>query len=413
MIGFIHELYDSCLAFKVKSYQRILTKKLLSKSKLKVVFFVLYDSMWKSDRLFEMMMQSNRFDPYIVSITHANQPEETKQSNQKHLKTFFESKGFPFIEGYDFESCRWFDVKSFAPDIIFYQQPYNDTCKEYKVQSLCSTALLCYIPYGIVVENSAFFYNTFFLNVAWKLFYPTSFHVADARKMADNKGRNVVLTGYPLADEIIPNRRVDSVVWKQKDSRIKRVIWAPHHSIGENDMLSYSTFLSISDEMLDLMRSYNGKVQFVFKPHPVLKEKLYKHERWGHERTDKYYTTIDLMPNAVVSESDYVELFNSSDAMIHDCSSFAVEYIYSQKPVMYLSKSLHLEDYNECGKQVLALHYHGHNIDEIRSFIDDVVLGEKDLKMDLRSSFYKEFLVTPNDHSATDNIFNEINISRE
>ena len=46
-------------------YNRILKDK-KRKEKLKVVFFVMFVDMWKSDELFTLLLNDSRFDPYII-----------------------------------------------------------------------------------------------------------------------------------------------------------------------------------------------------------------------------------------------------------------------------------------------------------------------------------------------------------
>ena len=119
---------DFILRYKIARYSCLyshIKENVFKKDKIKVVFFVLYDSMWKSDGLFKLLMQSEYFDPYIISTPYPSHPLKFRQENQEKLEQFFTSKGFPYINGYDFTNNKWFDIKTFKPDIVFYQQPYN------------------------------------------------------------------------------------------------------------------------------------------------------------------------------------------------------------------------------------------------------------------------------------------------
>ena len=40
--------------------------------------------------------------------------------------------------------------------------------------------------------------------------------------------------------------------------------------------------------------------------------------------------------NAQMVDGRYIEVFKHSDAMIHDCGSFSLEYFYAHKPMMFL-----------------------------------------------------------------------------
>ena len=86
-------------------------------------------------------------------------------------------------------------------------------------------------------------------NIAWKLFYPTKNHIKTAKYLAKNKGVNIFITGYPIADEILDTNRAIVNPWHNQSLKIKRIIWAPHHSITEGRGLNISHFLNIHQTM--------------------------------------------------------------------------------------------------------------------------------------------------------------------
>jgi CDP-glycerol glycerophosphotransferase (TagB/SpsB family) len=143
--------------------------------------------------------------------------------------------------------------------------------------------------------------------------------------------QNIIVIGYPIYDEY-QEAKFNTSIWKVADDNLKRIIWAPHHSIeGNNGLLKLSTFLENADSMLDIARKFHEKVQFAFKPHPMLLQVLYNHPKWGKEKTDKYYKEWENGKNTILTTGSYMELFKSSDAMIHDCGSFIIEYLYTKK----------------------------------------------------------------------------------
>ena len=85
------------------------------------------------------------------------------------------------------------------------------------------------------------------------------------------------------------------------------------------------------------MKSFPSRL-IAFKPHPILKPKLYKHALWGKERTDAYYHCWETMENTQLEMSDYIDLFMTSDAMIFDSVSFMTEYLYTKKPALFLCR---------------------------------------------------------------------------
>ena len=71
--------------------------------------------------------------------------------------------------------------KDFAPDIVFYQQPYSNILIPQHDSSQFYDKLLCYFPYALWTSTGEFSYNLDFHNLAWKLFYSTPFHLYEAK----------------------------------------------------------------------------------------------------------------------------------------------------------------------------------------------------------------------------------------
>lgn len=153
-------------------------------------------------------------------------------------------------------------------------------------------------------------------------------------------------------------------------------------------------------------QNIKNDIQIVFKPHPLLLTKLYN--IWGKEKTDHYYSQWEKGDNTQIALGDYVPLFLYSDAMIHDCGSFTVEYLYTKKPVMYLVKDEHhADDLNEFGKKAFDLHYKGRCVEDVENFIKDVIAG-RDEKKNEREIFYQDYLLPPDGNTASDNIIKAI-----
>ena len=218
------------------------------------------------------------------------------------------------------------------------------------------------------------------------------------------RGENTVVSGCTFADDIL--QQVDDC-WKIKDNKLKRIIWAPHHSILPTDALNYSNFLEVAEPMLELAKKYADKVQFAFKPHPRLLDKLYKLDNWGVKKADSYYQQWAQLPNTMYVSGNYVSLFKYSDAMIHDCSSFTGEYLFTHKPVMYLTKADHLDFMNEFGRLCFEQHYKGNSISDVEAFIQNVVIGGDDFMRTNREQFYKNYLQPPHGRNVAQNMYFE------
>lgn len=188
------------------------------------------------------------------------------------------------------------------------------------------------------------------------------------------KGKNGMLVGYPFIENFLNlTTQKLSNAWKiQKYKKIK-IIFAPHHTI-ENDGLMLSNFLSIAEYIKDLAERKKDKVQWSFKPHPILKSKLFNHPEWGKEKTREYYNFWNNNTYTQYDHGDYVDLFLESDAIVHDCGSFIAEYLFVQKPCAYLCLNGpgQIKYINRFGKQALECYKIIETKYQIEEFVDSL-----------------------------------------
>lgn len=371
-----------------------------------VVFFASNVSMWRYQRLYEEMQKYPRFKPYIVISPLNAYSKEQKRECVKDLRHFFESRGIHYID-YDTNRMKGYDVKNLLkPDLLFYPQPYYTVmCKEHRYYQF-NDSLLAYYPYGVSLRRERFCYDEDFHNRAWRRYYENEFTREDARLMSTVGDVNVVIVGHPTADEFLVHRKD---VWKVQEKRKKRLVWAPHFTINGDGWSQNTCFLWMADFMLDLAQKYRDQIQLAFKPHPRLLSELYKNVDWGREKADAYYKKWKEMPNTQIECGEYMDLFMSSDAMIHDSGSFAAEYMYTGNPVMYVSKDMsHLYDVaNGLGKIVYDAHYIADDIEKIERFVLDVLIAGDDPLKDARKSVIS-FLTPSNGKTVAENTMNDL-----
>ncbi len=381
---------------------KILLPKISKHKPIRIMFYVNNLSMWKGDKLLDLLKKDDRFEPFAVSYLYSYHSTKENTECEQELSSHFSSLGVRYFSGFDFIRNKNISISEFKPDIIFFPQPYIN----YR-SAIPLNALLSYIPYGFSIEDSKKFHNSLYQNVCWKYFVTNQLQKELKTKYNINHGVNVVVSGDPLADYFFDGHTPSSDSWPINNPQIKRIIWAPHHSITPQDWLDYSNFLEIADDMLNLAKEYNDKAQFVFKPHPMLKDKLYKLDSWGVEKTDSYFDAWKSLPNCNSAEGNYVDLFMSSDAMIHDCSAFTAEYLYVNKPVMYLTKKERMESFNQFANECFKVHYHGSSISDIKNFIDNVIKGIDPLA-DERTKLIKEQLRPKGNETVAGTIYKEL-----
>ena len=401
------------LKFKYYSIKNKHNKALLeirNKSKINVVFLLIHESVWKYEGVYNLMRDDKRFDPVVVVCPYVIYGEDNMFKTLNQTFESFQKKGYDVINTYDKEDKTWLNIKAdLKPDIVFFTNPHDLTRKEYFIDNF-EDKLTCYVPYNF--GNSHLYemmYNQEFHNKIWKLYAETDIHKQYSISYAENKGSNVVVTGYPTSDISLNYNYMTSYSWKIKSSSLKKVIWAPHHTIDDDiSFLGYSSFLMYFNFFLEIANKYKGEIQFAFKPHPLLLNKLYELKEWGKDRTDEYYGKWDKLENAMFVLGSYEELFITSDAMIHDCGSFLIEYLFLNKPVLHTNRDTNIKDrMNSFGKMAFEKHYHAKNEADIIYFLD-MLINDEDSKRKERELFIKDYLIPPNAISASTNIFKEI-----
>lgn len=407
----VYSLRFDSIILKTEKRHLVTLKKLRNKQKIKVAFFLIHHADWKYEGVYRLMANDDRFEPVVFVCPYVAYGDEFMFKVMNQAYVYFKKDGYKVIKSWDEKKETWIDVKnSFQPDIVFFTSPWNITRPEYLIETFPKT-LTCYVPYGY--ETSHLFeayYNRPMQNLVWRFFIENETHKKLSEKYSKNHSRNVVVSGYPGMDRFSLGFKSPIDVWKQLEHKPKRIIWAPHHSIeGKGASLDYSTFLTHADQMIDLVQKYFGQIQIAFKPHPILRMNLNNDNIWGKKRTDEYYKKWEDLPNGQLIEGDYLDLFFTSDGLIHDCGSFVAEYMYTGKPVLYLFHDENITDrFNEVGKMAISSFYHGRKLEDIEIFISEVIIGENDQKFEARQAIFNKIIKVPNHLTASENIVNHI-----
>ena len=96
--------------------------------------------------------------------------------------------------------------------------------------------------------------------------------------------------------------------------------------------------------------------------------------------------------------------------MIHDCGSFSAEYHYTGKPVLFVSDDFDAiyQGLDDFGTMCLDLHYHALNVQDIRAFIQDVILQGDDSLREKRELFRKRYLLPEDRPQFAESIYRSI-----
>lgn len=368
---------------------------------INVVFKIENLGAWKTEELYKLMLGHPRFDPKLY-IT-----KNMVEDDRENLRAYLDKKGYEYLEIDGINKTVW-DYS--YPDIVVFQKPYRDTFDGMMHLLRYHKTLFIYVSYGMHSSIEEWSYQWPYPQKCWQNYYENVVMANEYSRLLHSRIPNSYATGLPIMDELLTPKELIADQWKIHNIHKKRIIYAPHHSIDPENEWHTSTFLENGEAILELAKKYSDKIQWTFKPHPLLREKVEK--VWGKDKTDQYYDEWSKVSWSQFEKGKYMGIFKYSDAMIHDCGSFIMEYLYMDKPVMYLMKNEELyKTFNASYNKALSLHYQAWNIDEVEAFIRNVISGEDSLKDD-RATFKRDYLTPPNHNSASQNILDCILSSR-
>lgn len=354
--------------------------------KLHIVFYVCEKSKWNCQKIYEILKKHPKvkltfvLDENDVTSTEFISKDRAREINQKNYdfyrsidgnvnRTFDDGTGLPFIK-----------LEDINPDIIFFQQPWGKM-GEYPAK-LLGKALGVYIPYFYIIMDwdEGHFNRVPFNYYLWKYFAQTKLHKQMHLKFDPLAEAQIVVTGYPKLDVFYEEIRVEAnVYWKVNDSKVKRIVYAPHHSVGDSN-LKMSTFEYYYKEFLSLAKS-NPNFQWVYKPHPTILKSVVQFGIMSQDEYLNYVKEWNNLPNSSVNEEgNYFDLFRTSDALITDSISFLAEYLPTKKPILQLMRD-GSAPLNQVGVELTRNYYKATSFQEIQTFLENIVtLGNDNLK---------------------------------
>ena len=366
-----------------------------------VVFEVTGISKWKADSVLRLMMEHPRFNPMVWHVPYIENRDSLRDLKERvQCREYFAPMGAKLV---DYASLADFPAEE-KPDIVFPNEPYDVSIFSMPHNKGLLKCLWCFIPYDYASTVCRENRDQIITNGALYTFFENAATAEASSKLMTNHGRNAAVTGHAMADAYLFPPQPRPVVWKACQGSMKRIIWAPHWTVCQGMCrIAFGTFLRTGEILLEMAEKYRGEIQFAFKPHPNLYYTLCQHPQWGRERTDAFYAKWREMPNTQFEDGAYTDLFMQSDAMIHDCGSFMLEYLYADKPCMYLKDPENRQEYSAMAEDCLNAYQIGITREEIEEFLQMVLRGE-DPKAEARRQLREKYLVPPHGQSSAQNI---------
>ena len=349
--------------FRHKTIISKIRRKLARGEKIKVIFLSSENSKWKCQSLYDLMKSSRWCEPMIGIMK-----QDTDYDGTVEL-------GCQTICVYNVKKEEYGDLRAFSPDVVIYQQPWNVEGTIWPMQ-LEKYALPCYIPY--------FLPNYIFPDIAYKQDFHR--HLAhyfvlnraecalgeSVREFLDFSG-DLQAVGHPMLDDFYLNP-----VGKHER---QCVIYAPHFTFSHPNnpcLVHYSTFLETGECILSYAKQH-PEMNWVFKPHPVLKSALKRSGVWTEDKIAEYYSNWSKI-GTVCESGDYTDIFRKATAMITDCGSFLTEFAVTGQPIIRLINPENKQPY----PPLYDTYYNVHNNDELEVTLRKVLEKGIDSKQDER-----------------------------
>ena len=370
--------YDPMLDRKLK-------RKVANGEKLRVLFICHRPAVWGALKtVYEAFREDNMFETLMVTVPQVDCLNPAGYVDEG-ADTFF--REYDPVIGFDKDTKQYLDIKSLKPDIVFFQQPY-DVMRErnYRSNQVNKYAKIAYVSYfsifpkslnDVAVLNTCY-PTTFFSHISYFFSQNTEEdeHIRKLLEEAKIYNTKVFLTGYPKYDDLNRYKDASPAIWNRPDDNNGfKILWTPRWTTNENNC----HFFDYIDRWFDFCGE-NPNVDFVFRPHPQA------WTEWAHtgEFTPRQQAELrnqfSQMDNMSIDESkEYLETFYSSDCLVSDVSSMALQYILTGKPVVYCHKQngkMHFIRDSVIGSSL----YWAENWDEVKGYLQQLKKGMDPLK---------------------------------
>lgn len=382
---------------------RRLAHKIGNGEKIRIGFGVIFTGVFPMAPVFEALQAHKLFDPFLVVLPDISRgfKHEREQYTRTKVELAHLYPNATLISPYKPDTKQYEQIAGQC-DLWCTANPYDEmTHPHYGLLEFIIRGIpTFYTGYGMTVSQK---YarelarkNSIFKNF-WRIYTANKFEYSQL--IYARPKECFVLSGYPKLDALA-NCEV-------KARNRKRIIIAPHHTVNRaKGNLNFSNFLTYSDYFMDLPARYPG-VDFIFRPHPLLFTTLSNSGLWSQKKCANYIEKMGAYENVEVQHGGaYLETFANSDAIIHDCGSFIVEWLYTGKPGCYMIKDSSLDEYNDFAKRCFNAYSLAYSQEDISKFIDDVIMKGLDNKVGERALLSREVMC--NFPNATQTIVNDI-----
>jgi hypothetical protein len=312
-----------------------------------------------------------------------------KQTNHDNQYLYC-NRGYHYLKHkkYDVDVIDEKDIKLhdsiLKSHITFIQLPYDDTRPNlYRSEFLKQFTDLVYLPYAYIVLNLPNFqFKNAFLNNCKRVYVETEQHKELIKKYNSEVYDKVKVVSHPKLNIKWSYQRI-------KKSRSKKILWNPRWSLVDKGC----TIIWTSSFFFDFLNKHSD-YKLIFRPHPLLFRELELPQ--NKVVKDKIFELIKL-ENVILDENPfYFDSFNESSFLVTDGSSLLVEYLPTNKPIIFTHNGIH--NLNSIGELLLPNIYEACTYEKLEDEINNLS-SQKDRLLENRLNFIEQ-KIQPNINSA-------------
>lgn len=355
--------------------------------KIRVIFMSDNVSKWKCQSVYSAMARSKLFDPQIA-ITM--KPAEMRKEIAERVKIFsdrtayFADIGDNVVLACDPEMGQYCDLNTFNPDIVFFEEPWL-LPESQSVFNVSRYALTCYVPYSYEIGfDKKLVCMRKFHRLMWRIFANSDERV----ELYEQFNRSFEMAGKAVSCGYPPLDYFNNLELCEKRDL---VIYAPHFSFhvdGQESMLNLGTFDWNGREILAYAKEH-PEISWVFKPHPGLFDRLVGSGIMTLHEAMEYYEEWGKI-GVVCYDGNYLKYFSKAKALVTDCGSFLVEFAPTKMPIIRMIPKNANWETTPAYQQLFSTYYTGHDWDELRTILNQVVVNGCDSNRELRITIAKE-----------------------
>ena len=254
------ELYLNMYRLVTAYATQCVRKRYKKNSKVTVIIEVISASQWACEDIYRTLNSDPRFDISILVLPQTTLEGDDSVKRYQACYKYFADHGYNVKGGMDVSSGKIysFDELGGYPDIAIHSSPWFESFpEELVITALPLTTLNISINYGIcVADNPEGTYlahtqfNKSMHNMVWRCYAHDLYEMQCYKQYQFLKGENVRFTGYAKMDRMYEHkdfsdddyRRLWAIPEGKDPSSFKKLIVAPHFTVGFSGLIHYSTF---------------------------------------------------------------------------------------------------------------------------------------------------------------------------